>query len=156
MFNVRILCTSMYIETNYSHSLCTIMYIGKKCSCYVLNPILKCKCIKFHQQKKQSCRLVTCLRQFTTFYSKNMGKKVLACMPPLKMIMCKLSSNKHCIIQGGRSGIGPNRDELRLCEVNQSNDSLQMPVVVIKLALGSSYTLRISHLEGEEVSRSIK
>jgi hypothetical protein len=31
-----------------------------------------------------------------------------------------------------------------------------MPVVVIKLALGSSYTLRISHLEGEEVSRSIK
>jgi hypothetical protein len=39
---------------------------------------------------------------------------------------------------------------------NQFSDLSQMVVIVTKFALGSSYTSRIPHLEGEEVFGSTK
>ncbi len=41
-------------------------------------------------------------------------------------------------------------------KASQSNDHLQMATVVIKFISGSSYTLIILHLEGEEVFGSTK
>jgi hypothetical protein len=44
MLDVRIFYTTLYIETNFSYSFCTIMYIGKYCSCFPLNPFIECEC----------------------------------------------------------------------------------------------------------------
>jgi hypothetical protein len=60
----------------------TTLYIGKYCSCFPLNPFLECECRNSRWRKKQTCRLVTYLKQFTTFGSKNMGKEMFACMLP--------------------------------------------------------------------------
>ncbi len=62
----------------------------------------------------------------------------------------------YAFLHDGHSGIGLDRDELRLRRVNQSGDPLQMVTAIAKLALSYSYTSRIPHLEGEEVFGFIK
>ncbi len=45
---------------------------------------------------------------------------------------------------------------MQLRKASQSSDPLQMATIVAKLALGSSYTSKILHLQGEEVFGSVK
>ncbi len=55
----------------------------------------------------------------------------------------------YAFLHDGHSGIGLDRDELRLRRVNQSGDPLQMVTMVAILTPSFLYTSRIPHLEGE-------
>ncbi len=59
-------------------------------------------------------------------------------------------------MNGGRCGEGPGRDELRLWRANQFGDSLQIANAIAKYTKKSSFTTRISHLEGQEIFGSTK
>ncbi len=67
------------------------------------------------------------------------------------MIMFKPSSKQHCTTNSRKvvlSYKGLDRSEL-LCRATQFGDPTQLVNVVRRYALSSSFTTRITHLEGE-------
>ncbi len=54
-------------------------------------------------------------------------------------------------LNGWRCWKGPGRDELRLWQANQFDDSLQMANAIAKYTNGFSFTIKIPHLEGQKV-----
>jgi hypothetical protein len=59
-------------------------------------------------------------------------------------------------LNGGRCREGFGRNELRLRRASQYGDPSQMANAVTKYSNGSSFTIRIPHLEGQEVFKSTK
>jgi len=59
-------------------------------------------------------------------------------------------------LNGGRCEKGLARDELRLWRASQFGDPLQMANTVANYTNGSSFAIRIPHLEGQEVFGSTK
>jgi hypothetical protein len=66
------------------------------------------------------------------------------------------SASYTVYLNGGRCREGPGRDELRLRQVSQYGDPSQMANVITKYTNGSSFTIKIPHLEGQEVFGSTK
>ncbi len=58
--------------------------------------------------------------------------------------------------QGGWPGQGLDKSELLLCKATQSRDPKQLVDVVLKYSLRSACTIRIAHMEGEEIFGSYK
>jgi hypothetical protein len=58
--------------------------------------------------------------------------------------------------KGGPSNQRLNRNELLLHKATQSNDSKQLANAILKYALVSSITTRITHMEGEKIFGSCK
>jgi hypothetical protein len=86
-----------------------------------------------------------------------LGKEVLTCATTSNDYMQAFRQlTLYYVFLSGRSRTSLDRDELQLCKVSQSNDPLQMAIVIVRLAPSSSYTSRILHLEDEKVFGSVK
>ncbi len=57
----------------------------------------------------------------------------------------------YAFLQGGASRISLNKNELCLCRANQSRDLVKIAIVVAKYTSSSTLSIRIPHLEREEV-----
>jgi len=68
----------------------------------------------------------------------------------------KQSSLYYTFLEGGASGIGLDKNELRLHRADQFGDLVKIATVVSKYILSSSLSVRISHSEGEEMFGSTK
>jgi hypothetical protein len=66
------------------------------------------------------------------------------------------SSLNYAFLQGGASATGLNNNELCLHRVNQFGDPIQIVVTVAKYSSSFSLSVKILHLEGEEMFRSTK
>ncbi len=70
--------------------------------------------------------------------------------------MFRQNASYRVYLNGGRCEKGLGRDELKLCLTSQFNDLLQLVNMVIKYTSRSFFTIKIPHLEGQEVFRSTK
>jgi hypothetical protein len=68
----------------------------------------------------------------------------------------KQSASYKVYLNGGRCERGRAKDELRLRRASQFGDPLQMANTIAKYTNGSSFIIRIPHLEGQEVFGSTK
>jgi len=62
----------------------------------------------------------------------------------------------YAFLQGGAFGIGLNKNELCLCKANQFRDLIQIIIAIAKYTSSFGLSIRISHLEGEEMFGSTK
>ncbi len=60
------------------------------------------------------------------------------------------------IKQGGRLSQGLDKSELLLCRATQFKDLKQLVDAILKYSLGLACTIRITHMEGEEIFGSCK
>jgi len=68
----------------------------------------------------------------------------------------KQSSLYYAFLQGGAFGTDLDKNELCLCKTSQLGDLVQIVVVVAKYTSSFGLSVKILHLEGEEMFRSVK